>query len=83
MADAHGPVSLRMFPFLILLQENRSLLSHRYLLTIVDSNDRVVRLCSSHSATERYVLTLPAQPENKYSPALVSPFLTIIGYYNQ
>ena len=50
---------LRLLPFSILLKEVRDLLWHRYLLTIVDDNDRVVYFVSFPLSMEGYTPALP------------------------
>ena len=52
---------LRLLPFPILLKEVRDLLWYRYLLTIVNDNDRVVYFVSFPLSTEGYTPALPVQ----------------------
>ena len=52
---------LRLLPVPILLKEVRDLLWYRYLLTIVNDNDRVVYFVSFPLSTEGYTPALPVQ----------------------
>ena len=65
---------LRPFPFSILLKEVCDLLWHRYLLTIVDDNDRVVHFVSFPLSTEGYTPALPVQRQK------LSTFMELPAY---
>ena len=65
---------LRLLPFPILLKEVRDLLWHRYLLTIVDDNDRVVHFVSFPLSTEGYTPALPVQRQK------LSTFMELPAY---